>query len=109
MKYLVIGSEGPGFSSPEEAAQVLDEIILPSFDHLIKLEADKKILGGGLPVGDRAFVFIIEASSNEELDQLLRSIPMWGSLQWEVTPLQTFTGRAEYERNALKELKMEMH
>ena len=66
-------------------AQVLDEIILPSFDHLIKLEADNKILGGGLPVGDRAFVFIIEASSNEELDQLLRSVPMWGSLQWEVT------------------------
>ena len=52
-------------------------------------------------------MFIIEASSNEELDQLLRSIPMWGSLQWEVTPLQTFTGRADCERNALKELKKE--
>ena len=75
------GLEGPGFSSPEEATQVLEKIILPSFDVLVKLEAEKKILAGGLPVGDRAFVFIAEASSNEELDRLLRSIPMWGALK----------------------------
>jgi hypothetical protein len=31
-KYLVIGSGGPGFSSPEEAIKVLEEIVLPSFD-----------------------------------------------------------------------------
>ena len=105
MKYLVIGSEGPSFTSPEEELKVLDEIVIPSFDHLIKLEADKKILAGGLPVGDRAFVFIIEAPSNEELDQMLRSLPMWASLQWEVTPLQTFANRADYERNAVNELK----
>jgi hypothetical protein len=37
MKYLVIGSGGPGFASPEEAVTVLQEIILPSFDQLIKL------------------------------------------------------------------------
>ena len=50
-------------------------------------------------------MFIIEAPSNEELDQLLRSLPMWASLQWEVTPLQTFANRADYERNAVNELK----
>jgi hypothetical protein len=63
MQYLVFGSGGPGFSSPKEAAQVLKEIILPSFDTLQKLEAERKILAGGLPVGDRAFVFIVEATS----------------------------------------------
>jgi hypothetical protein len=67
-------------------------IILPSFEVLMRLEAEKKILAGGLPVGDRAFVFIAEASSNEELDRLLRSIPMWGALKWKVTALQTFAG-----------------
>jgi len=105
MKYLVIGSGGPGFANPEEAVSVLQEIILPSFDKLIGLEKKKKILAGGLPVGDRAFVFIAEASSNEELDQLLRELPMWGALDWEVTPLQTFAGRAAQERNIVRELK----
>ncbi|MEK7203920.1 MAG: hypothetical protein AAB254_00280 [candidate division NC10 bacterium] len=70
MRYLVHASEGPGFASSE-----------------------KKILGGGLPIGDRAFVFVAEASSNEELDRMLREIPMWGSLKWHVTALQTFEGR----------------
>ena len=105
MKYLVVGSGGPGFASPEEALHVLENIILPSFDQLIKLENDKKILGGGLPVGDRAFVFIVEASSNDELDNLLRNIPMWGSLDWEVTALQTFSGRADRERKSIEEFK----
>jgi len=31
MKYLVVGSGGPGFASPKEAVKVLEEIILPSF------------------------------------------------------------------------------
>lgn len=77
MRYLVHASEGPGFASSEEAVQVLEKIILPSFDALIKLEKEKKILGGGLPIGDRAFVFVAEASSNEEPDRMLREIPMW--------------------------------
>lgn len=105
MKYLVVGSGGPGFASSEEALAVLENIILPSFDHLIRLENENKILGGGLPVGDRAFVFIIEASSNDELDKMLRNLPMWGSLDWEVTALQTFSGRAEQERTHVKVLK----
>lgn len=105
MKYLVVGSGGPGFASPEEELEVLNKVVLPSFDELIKLENEKKILGGGLPVGDRAFVFIVEAASNAELDNMLRNIPMWGSLDWEVTALQTFSGRAAQERKVLEELK----
>lgn len=104
-QYLVVGSGAPGFASPEEAVKVLEGIVLPSFDQLIKLEKEKKILAGVLPVGDRAFAFIVEASSNEELDQMLRTLPMWGSVTWKVTPLQTFTGRATQERNIVKELK----
>ncbi|MCJ7775586.1 MAG: muconolactone Delta-isomerase family protein [Deltaproteobacteria bacterium] len=105
MKYLVVGSGGPGFASPDEAIEVLDNAILPSFNEIIQLEKKKKIVAGGLPVGDRAFVFIVEAESNDELDNMLRNIPMWGSLDWEVTPLQTFTSRAKQERQALREYK----
>ncbi len=107
MRYLVSGSEGPGFASPEEALAVLEKGILPTFDALTKLEAERRIVAGGLPVGDRAFVFIAEAASNEELDQVLRSIPAWGVLKWHVTPLQSFVGRAAQERDVLKELKKE--
>jgi|SRR6516162_6131296 hypothetical protein len=105
MKYLVTGSEGPGFTSPEEAIAVLEEGIIPTINALKKLEADKKIVAGGLPVGDRGFVFIAETASNEELDQVLRNIPAWGVLKWHVTPLQSFAGRAAQEREVVKQLK----
>ena len=105
MKYLVSGSEGPGFATPEEAVEILEEVVLPTFDALMKLEAQKKIAAGGLPVGDRAFVFIAEAASNEELDRLLRSLPAWGVLEWQVTPLQSFAGRAAQEREVVKRFK----
>jgi len=105
MRYLVSGSEGPGFASPEEAVEILEEVVLPTFDVLMKLEAQKKIAAGGLPVGDRAFVFIAEAASNEELDRLLRSLPAWGVLEWHVTPLQSFAGRAAQERDVVKRFK----
>ncbi len=81
MRYLVIASEGPGFSTPQEALQVLEKAVLPNFDALMRLEADKKIIAGGLPVGERKFVFILEASSNEEADQILRDLPAWGVVE----------------------------
>ncbi len=102
MKYLVTATGGPGFSSPEEAIEVLKSIILPSFDALIKFEKEGRIIAGGLPVGDRAFVLIVEADSNDDLDRMLRGIPMWGSLDWEVTPLQSIEVRAAMEREAVK-------
>jgi hypothetical protein len=83
----------------------LEKGFLPTFDTLMQLEAEKKIVAGGLPVGDRSFVFIAEATSNEELDRLLRSIPAWGVLNWKVTPLQSFAGRAAQERDEVKKLK----
>jgi hypothetical protein len=49
MKYLVIGSGGPGFTSEDEAVQVLKSVVLPSFTELERLEKEKKIIAGGLP------------------------------------------------------------
>ncbi len=108
MRYLVVGSGGPGFASYEETLEVLNSIILPSFNALIQLERKKKIRAGGLPVGDRAFVFIVEARSNDEVDQMLRKLPMWGTLDWDVTPLQTFSARAKQERQAVRDIKKMM-
>jgi hypothetical protein len=108
MQYLVIGSEGPGFASPEETIEVLEKGVFPTFDALLKLEAEKKIVAGGLPVADRALVFILEASSNDEADQILRDIPAWGVLKWKVTPLQSFEGRANRERDLVEALKKKL-
>ncbi|MEA3410158.1 MAG: hypothetical protein U9R74_01295 [Pseudomonadota bacterium] len=104
MKYLVRGSAGPGFASPGEAARLLEEKVLPTIEALAKLEQGKKIVAGGLPVGGRGFVFIVEASSNDEVDRMLRFLPLWGELEWEVMPLQSFFGRAVLERAILSQL-----
>ncbi len=105
MKYLVIGSDGPGFTGPDEAIEVLETGILPTFAALMKLEEEGRIVAGGLPVGDRAFVFIAEADSHEELDGWLRDLPAWGALQWDVTPLQSFDARARKEHQAIEQLR----
>ncbi len=101
MKYLVQATSGPGFASKEDGVQLLREHVLPTFDMLLSWEADGKIMGG-LPVGDRAMAFVVEATSNDALDAMLREIPLWGLLEWVVTPLTGFAERREIDRDAVK-------
>jgi hypothetical protein len=105
MRYLVTGSDGPGFGTPEEALQILEKVVLPSVDALNRLQAEKRILAGGLKVGERSFVFVAEAESNEKLDRMLREIPFWGMVKWEVTPLESFETRAVEEREMTARLR----
>ena len=105
MLYLVTATGGPGFGSEEEAVHVLKEVIMPSFTELIRLKKQKKVLAGGLPVGERSFVFVAQAPSNDALDAMLRSISMWAVLDWEAVPLQSFEGRAKIERGFLKKIR----
>ena len=104
MKYLVQGSEGPGFYSPDDTMELLEKMVIPSLEELMDHEEEGAIVGG-LPVGDRAFLFVVEAESNDDLDRMLRSLPIWGLLEWEVTPLQDFEARLEQEKTILGELK----
>lgn len=103
-KYLVKGSGGPGPGSPAEAINLLEGLVIPTFDMLIKWEKEGKIVGG-LPTGARAVVMIVEAESNHELDRMVRSLPLWPMLDWRVVPLESVAGRAEIERQIVKELK----
>jgi hypothetical protein len=105
MQYLVEGTGGPGFATAAEALTILETEILPGFETMIRMEAQGKIVAGGLPVGDRAFVFIIDAANNDEADKLIRSIPSWPVLQWKVTPLQSFSARADIERAVVAAIK----
>jgi len=104
MRYLVSGSSGPGFSSPEEAKQVLESVVHPSFERLTALEAEGKVLGGGLPVGDRAIVFILEASSHQEADNIVQGLSIWSMLEWEVIPLTGFGDRLAGEKALLAKM-----
>lgn len=107
MLYLVTGEfidPGP-MLSPQQLAPLLENSILPSLDALAKLEKEKKVLAGGILVGERAGVMIVEASSNEELDQLIQSLPFWGLLKWKVTPLNSFSARAVQDRQGMERLK----
>lgn len=72
---------------------------------MIRLKTEGKILAGGLAVGDREFVFIIEAPSNDEADRIVRAMPARGLLEWKVTPLQRVEARAEMERKVVQALR----
>jgi len=79
MQYLVEGARGPLPPSPEQAIALLEQTVIPHFEYVIRLKTEGKILAGGVPVGDRAFVFIIEAPSNEEADRIVRDMPACSS------------------------------
>jgi hypothetical protein len=90
---------------PEQAIALLEQTVIPHFEYVIRLKTEGKILAVGLPVGDRAFVFIIEAPSNDEADRIVRDMPAWGLLEWKVTPLQSVEARAEMERKVVQALR----
>ena len=109
MKYLVIGEfidPGP-MASPQQMVPMFENAILPSLDMLAKWEAEKKI-SGGIYVGARAGVFVVEAETNEEVDKLVQSLPFWGLLKWTVSPLNTFAGRAAQDRQGVEKMKASM-
>ena len=106
MKYLVIGDyidPGP-LLPPAQAGQMLENVVLPSMDMLSKWEADHKILGG-ICVGERRGVFVVEAESNEEVDKMLESLPFWGLLKWNVTALNSFASRAAQDKMSMAAMK----
>ena len=82
MQYLVEAARGPLPPSPEQAIALLEGTIIPHFEYMIRLKAEGKILAGGIPVGDRAFVCVIEAASNDEADRIVRDMPAWGLVEW---------------------------
>jgi len=60
------------------ASCVLDFFVLPTFDRIMELIGQGKVLAGGLIAGTRICSFIIDVKSNDEGDELLHSLPIWG-------------------------------
>jgi muconolactone delta-isomerase len=68
------------------------------------MEAEGKVHRGVVD-GARKAVFMLEADSNEEVNQILQGLPAWGILKVEVTPLLSFETRREHEQQALEQLE----
>jgi hypothetical protein len=74
---------------------LIEQYILPSLELCRKYESEKKILAGGPMSAVVGLALIVEAGSAVELDQIVMSLPVWPRAHTTVTPLTTFTGRAE--------------
>ena len=89
----------------DQNVQILEKQLIPGIEAIIKLQDEKTILAGGVVVGGKSGVFIIEAASNEDLDRLLLSLPQWNLVKVDVTPLQSYSSRLPRSRETLKRLK----
>src|ERR671910_2672104 len=110
MQYLVteeLINPGPQLP-PDQLVGIMRQWVLPSMDTLINLKSEGKIIAGGLRVGERALVLIFEAQSNEELDTILQSLPLWGLAEWKVTPLETLEGRTGRDRQFIEQLEQSL-
>jgi predicted alpha/beta-hydrolase family hydrolase len=107
MRYLVHGEiVDPGYPvPPQQFAQYLESLVIPSLERLVKLEADGKVLAGGAPAGTRGTAFIVEAASNDEVGEILMSLPFWAPLKWQVTPLESWQSRVTRVRHMLEQVK----
>jgi hypothetical protein len=106
MKYFVRADfvdPGP-LLPPQQLAAVVENAVLPSLDTLGKWDAERRI-SGGLVTGARAFAFVIDASTNDELDKILQGLPVWGLVSWQVTPLTSFADRIPRDRQSAQQLK----
>ena len=96
MRFLVTidGSDVGVGMPPERIAQVRQQMVVPGVEKLARWEREGKMYGGGF-TGARGSVFIAEAGSNEEVDQLVTSLPHRGLVKVDVKPLISMSSMLE--------------
>jgi muconolactone delta-isomerase len=99
MRFLVTldGSDLGVGMPPERLGQVMDQMVIPGIEKLAQWEQEGRIHGGGYTAA-RGGVFMIDAESSEEVDQLVTSLPHWGLLKVDVKPLISTTALLERAR-----------
>jgi muconolactone delta-isomerase len=108
--YLVKGEyidPGPTLP-PDKMVDLITNVIIPSHEAMVKLQKDKKIIGGGIVAGARAGYMLFEADSNEEVTRMVQSIPFWGLLNWDVIPLESFEHRLQQDKMFIEQMKKGM-
>ncbi len=99
MRFLVTidGSEIGVGMPPERLAQVVEQMVTPGLEKLVQWEQEGRVYGGGYTAA-RGGVFIMEADSSEEVDQLVTSLPYWGLVKVDVKPLISTSSMLERAR-----------
>ena len=99
MRFLVTidGSDIGVGMPPERLAQVVEQMVVPSMEKLVQWEQEGRVHGGGYTAA-RGGVFIMEADSSEEVDQLVTSLPHWGLVKVDVKPLISTSEMVERAR-----------
>jgi muconolactone delta-isomerase len=99
MRFLVTidGSEIGVGMPPERLGHIVEQMVVPSIEQLTQWEQEGRIYGGGYTAA-RGGVFIMEADSSEEVDQLVTSLPYWGLVKVEVKPLISTSEMVERAR-----------
>src|SRR5919112_3991862 len=99
MRFLVTidGSELGAGMPPERLAQVIEQMVVPSMEQLARWEQEGRVYGGGYTAA-RGGVFIMDADSSEEVEQLLTSLPYWGLVKVDVKPLISTSEMVERSR-----------
>ena len=109
MQYLVtmktIEDKVP--SAPQELVPHVERVIR-SHEIVVELKKEKKIVAGGMPVGEKAYAFIMDVASNDELNDLLLSIPNFHIMEVDVTPLAGDEGVIAKLRQNLEQMKAAM-
>jgi muconolactone delta-isomerase len=78
----------------------IEKLVLPTFDHLAGLEKEGRIRGG-VAAGARQIVFVVEAKTNEEVDDVIRGMPVWPMVTTEVTPLTAWHKRKSLDERLI--------
>lgn len=106
MRYLVIGEPAGAAPNapPQQVAQMFDTVVVPSLEMLANWEREGRIHGGSF-AGRRGGCMIIDAASNEELADLLMTLPFWGLQNWTITPLTPDEAAAKRFRELSQRLK----
>ena len=95
MLYLVSTDHFGGPPPPPDQKQTLLETVIASLEILSN---DKRVVAGGVPAGQKKHVFIVEADSNDEVTDLVQSLPFWMAHQWEIMPLESWEHHIKFVR-----------
>ncbi len=100
MRYLVtLNYIDPGpLLPPRQVSDLIKTESSPTLEAVARLESEGKIRGG-IVAGARGGAFILDAESNEEVNQILMGLPGWDVWKVEVTPLLSFETRREHEQS----------
>lgn len=85
MAQYLVSIDLPEATAPNEALPSIERVVglmrstlLPSLESLLALKARGKVVAGGYPSGQKqSLVLILEADSEEEVFETLRSLPCW--------------------------------